>query len=210
MSNSTPCASGSNAANNIPVILDDMSAGDQPDEPIILTLENSVIKAKKASQPTARITDIQQWTTVYSLYMSVMTHQFPGRAQELLQYVSLIHHAAQSHRGLSWCIYNHKFRCKAALNPSLDWSIIDQQIWLMIFSNGPLNQASSGGKRGGFCHEFNQAGLCSRQSCQYRHVCNRCNQSHPGYLSPSFNSKQVEVEEQTSKRGHKFSRSKHD
>ncbi len=107
MSNSTSCASGSNAANNIPVVLDEsevrlvnegnipiltanqstnatqqlpyangfhevpaayvkqiqsgeffdlakllpknMSTGNQPDEPIILTLENSVIKAKKAS-----------------------------------------------------------------------------------------------------------------------------------------------------------------
>ena len=138
MSNSTSCASGSNAANNIPVVLDDsevrlvnesniptltasqstnatqrlpygngfhevpaayvkqiqsgeffdlakllpknMSTGNQPDEPIILTLENSVIKAKMASQPTARITDIEQCTTAYTLYMSVMTHQFPGRA----------------------------------------------------------------------------------------------------------------------------------
>ncbi len=258
MSNSTSCASGSNATNNIPVILDEskvrlvnkcnipiltanqstkatqqlpyrngfhevpaayvkqiqsgeffdfakllpknMLTGNQPDEPIILTLKNSVIKAKKASQPTARITDIEQWTTAYTLYMSVMTHQFPGRAQELPQYMSLICHAAQTHRGLGWCIYDHKFRCKAALNLSLDWSIIDQQLWLMIFtiapdtlarqypifSNGPQNRASSGGERGGFCHEFNQAGLCSPQSCQYRHKCNRCNQSHPGYLCPSF------------------------
>ncbi len=104
-----------------------MSTGNQPDEPIILTLEK-VIKAKKASQPTDRITDIEQWTTAYTLFMSVMTHQFPGRAQELLQYMSLIRHAAQTHRGLGWCIYDHKFRCKAAFNPSLDWSIIDQQL----------------------------------------------------------------------------------
>ncbi len=77
-----------------------MSTSNQNDEAIILTLENSVNKAKKTSQPTARITDIEQWTTTYTLYMSVMTHQFPGRAQELLQYMSLIRHAAQTHRGL--------------------------------------------------------------------------------------------------------------
>ncbi len=97
--------------------------------------------------------------------MSVITHQFPGRAQELLNYMSLIRHAAQTHRGLGWCIYDHKFRCKAALNPSLNWSLIDQQLWLMIFttspdiliqqypffSNGPHNWASLGSARGGFC-----------------------------------------------------------
>ena len=90
--------------------------------------------------------------------MSVITHQFPGRAQELLNYMSLIRHAAQTHRGLGWCIYDHKFRCKAALNPSLNWSLIDQQLWLIIFttspdiliqqypffSNGPHNWASLG------------------------------------------------------------------
>ena len=78
-----------------------MSTGNQPNEPIILTLENSVIKAKKASQPTARITDIEQWTTAYTLYMSIMTHQFPGWAQELLQYMSLIY-AMQPKLTVAW------------------------------------------------------------------------------------------------------------
>ena len=56
-----------------------MSFPNASDEPIILTLENSVIKAKKASRPTARIIDIEQWTTAFTVYMSVMTHQYPGR-----------------------------------------------------------------------------------------------------------------------------------
>ena len=70
--------------------------------------------------------------------MSVFIHQFPRRrAQELLQYMTLIRHAAQTHRGLGWCIYDHKFRRKAALNLTLDWSVIDQQLWLMIFTTSP-------------------------------------------------------------------------
>ena len=136
-----------------------MSTNNHSDEPMILTLENSVIKVRKASQPTSRKTDIEQWTTAFTVYMSVMTHKFPGRGQELLNYLSLIRHAAQTHRGLGWCVYDHKFRCKAALNPSQNWSLIDQQLWLMIFttspdilvqqyphfSNGPHNWAPSGG-----------------------------------------------------------------
>ena len=139
------------------------------EESMILTLENSVIKAKKAPNSFAKITDIEQWTTAFTIYMSVFTHQFPSRAQELLQYMTLIRHAAQTHRGLGWRIYDHKFRRKAALNLTLDWSVIDQQLWLMIFttcpetlsqsyplfSNGPQSRVSSGGERGGFCNEFN-------------------------------------------------------
>ena len=82
-----------------------MSTENHSEEPVILTFENSVIKAKKATQPTSRITDIEQWTTAFTVYMSVMTHQFPGRSQELLNYMSLIRHAAQTHRGLGWCVF---------------------------------------------------------------------------------------------------------
>ncbi|CAB3980493.1 gag [Paramuricea clavata] len=199
-----------------------MSFSNTSEEPIILTLENSVIKAKKASQPTARITEIEQWTTAFTVYMSVMTHQYPGRAQELLQYMSLIRHAAQTHRGLGWCIYDHKFRCKAALNPSMTWSMIDQQLWLMIFttspdmlvqhypifSNRPQNRASSGGERGGYCHDYNRWGYCTREPCRYRHVCNKCSNPHPGSKCSLLKSKPADDEEPTSKRGSKSSKSK--
>ena len=47
------------------------------EESMILTLENSVIKAKKAPNSLAKITDIEQWTTAFTIYMSVFTHQFP-------------------------------------------------------------------------------------------------------------------------------------
>ena len=66
--------------------------------------------------------------------MSVCRHEFPNRAQEFLQYMSIIRHAAQCHRGLGWCIYDFRFRWKAELNISLNWSEIDQQLWLIIFT----------------------------------------------------------------------------
>ena len=200
-----------------------MSLDNQPQEDIILTLDNSVIKARKASQSTTKITNIEQWTTAFTTYMSVVTHMYPTRAQELLQYMSMIRHAAQTHPGLGWSIYDHKFRSKAAHNPSLNWAMIDQQLWLMIFttsphilaqqfpifSNGPQRQASSGGERGGFCHQYNGKAHCFRQPCAYRHMCNKCNGPHPGCLCPSVQPQSVENEERTSKRDHKSSRSKH-
>ena len=66
------------------------------ERPVVLTLENSVVKVKRATN----VTEIEQWTTVLTTYMSVFTHEFPNRAQELLQYMSIIRHAAQCHRGL--------------------------------------------------------------------------------------------------------------
>ena len=75
----------------------DISVNNQPDDAIVLTLGNSTIKAKKASQLTTRITNIEQWTTAFTIYMSVMTHQYPTRAQELLQYMSLIRSPCSSY-----------------------------------------------------------------------------------------------------------------
>jgi hypothetical protein len=161
------------------------------DEPVTLTLENSVLKVKKSSQSVAKITEIEPWTTAFSTYMGVLTDKFPNRAQEFLKYMSLIRHAARTHRGLGWCIYDHKFRQKASLNPALDWSIIDQQLWLLIFTvspeilrrenplfnNGPQKPNSSGGERG-ICIEYNRRGECSHQNCRYRHICNQCYGTH--------------------------------
>ena len=168
------------------------------EEPVVLTLENSVIKVKRATQPATNVTEIEQWTTVFTTYMSVFTHEFPNRAQEFLQYMSIIRHAAQCHRGLGWCIYDFKFRRKAALNKCINWSEIDQQLWLMIFtipsavlreeyplfSNGPQKHASFGAERGGVCHDFNRTGICKRNPCRFRHICNRCDGAHAGNQCP--------------------------
>ena len=166
------------------------------EDSVVLTLENSIIKVKKANQPTQKITDIEQWTTAFTIYMGVLTSKFPTRSQELLQYMSLIRYASQTHRGLGWCIYDHKFRRKAAVNTSFNWSEIDQQLWLCIFtippeilrreyplfSHGPQQYStSSGAAKGGTCHEFNKRGECRNTRCPYRHACNKCSGTHPGF-----------------------------
>ena len=100
-------------------------------------MENSVIKVSKKAHSSTSITDIEQWTTAFSTYMSIFIRKFPLRSQELLQYMSIIRYPAQFHKGLGWCIYDFKFRQKASLDKSLVWSRINQQLWLMIFTVAP-------------------------------------------------------------------------
>jgi hypothetical protein len=107
------------------------------DELLILTLENSALKVKTSSPASQKITSTQQWTTAFTIYMSVLTHKFPSRSQNLLQYMSLTRHAAQTHQGLGWCVYDHKFTRKAACS-SLKWFEIDQLLRLLIFTISPL------------------------------------------------------------------------
>ena len=192
-------------------------------EQVTLTLENSVLKVKKSSHCVARITEIEPWTTAFSTYMSVLTHKFPHRAQELLQYMSLIRYAARTHRGLGWCVYDHKFRQKASLNPSLNWSDIDQQLWLIIFTvspdvlrrenplfhHGPQKSGTSGGERG-ICIEYNRRGECSHPQCRYQHICSQCSGLHARRFCGKIYPKPTEDPNNhgTSKRNHRSARSK--
>ena len=105
------------------------------DEPLTLTLENSVFRANKAKATS--ITNIEEWTSAFTAYMSVVISKHPSRAAELLEYLSLIRYAAKYHRGLGWCVYDVKFRKKAAANKFIKWSTIDSQQRLKTFTVAP-------------------------------------------------------------------------
>ena len=169
------------------------------DEPLTLTVENSIIKVNKAK--TTSITDISEWTTAFSAYMGVLISKFPHRASELLEYMSLIRYAARYHKGLGWCVYDIKFRQKAATNKALKWSTIDSQLWLKtftvapsllkedigVFQSGPSSSSTSKGPENRTCHNFNRGVPCARTPCSYAHKCNRsgCGKDHPGIKCPT-------------------------
>ena len=105
------------------------------DEPLTLTLENSVIRVKKAKATS--ITNVEEWTSAFTAYMSDVISKHPSRAAELLEYLSLIRYAAKYHRGLGWCVYDVKFRKKAAAKKFIKWSTIDSQQRLKTLTVAP-------------------------------------------------------------------------
>lgn len=78
----------------------------------MLTLDNSVVRVSKKAKISTSITDIEQWTTAFTTYMSVFTQKFPQCSQELLQYLSLIRYGARIQKGLVWVIYDYKISSK--------------------------------------------------------------------------------------------------
>ena len=105
------------------------------DKPFTLTLENSVIRVNKAKATS--ITKIEEWTSAFTAYISVIISRHPTCAAELLEYLSLIRYADKYHRGLGWCVYDVKFRQKAAATKSIKWSVIESQLWLQTFTIAP-------------------------------------------------------------------------
>ena len=173
------------------------------EEPLTLTLDKSVIKVTKPKGSS--LTDIGEWTTAFTAYMGVLITKYPSRAAELLEYMSLIRYAAKYHRGLGWCVYDIKFRQKAAVNKSLLWSVIDSQLWLKtftvppslmkdeigvnVFQSGPSSATgTSRGHDNRTCHNFNKGIPCSRTPCRFAHKCNKygCGEDHPGSKCPKY------------------------
>ena len=169
------------------------------DEPLTLTVENSVIRVNKAK--VTSISNTEKWTSAFTAYMSVIISKHPNRAAELLEYLSLTRYAAKYHTGLDWCIYDVKFRQKAATNKSILWSVIASQLWLKTFTvapslmkedigffpSGPSSASTFRGNEYRTCHNFNKGWLRVRTPCPYAHKCNKpgCGEDHPGHWCPT-------------------------
>ena len=144
-----------------------------------LTLENSVIRVNKAKATS--ITNIEEWTSAFTAYLSVIISKHPSRTAELLEYLSLIRYAAKYHRGPGWGVYDVTFRQKAAANKFIiKWSTIDTQLWLKTFTValslmkeefgffqwGPSIMPSTvRGNTSRTCHNFNKGFSCARTPC---------------------------------------------
>ena len=85
------------------------------------TSQASITTNNTTSVPTEResLTNIEEWTTAFNTYMIIIVPKSPNRASELLQFMEIIRHAAKAHGGLGWCIYDHKFRHKAAVSRTI-------------------------------------------------------------------------------------------
>ena len=120
--------------------------------------------------------------------------------------MGIIREAAADFSGLSFLIYDYKFRMKAVADNSIYLGRIDRQLWLIIFSKhpsrlretyqdvldvipnvdqslfnqGPLyNRALYQGDVK-TCNSYNRGKECYRNPCLFAHVCNRCYVGHVG------------------------------
>ena len=101
--------------------------------------------------------------------------------------------SAKRNPGLGWKLYDEQLRLRKAVHPESSWGFVDMELWLMYMVNSNNNVANvndvSPGYRSGSvnmnlsrrlkCYEFNYEGKCSKQVCQYSHLCIHCNGGHP-------------------------------
>lgn len=76
---------------------------------------------------------INQWSSAFIVFMSIMLERFPAEAQELLKYFRDIRLAGS--RSPNWWKYDEQFRQLKASNSSSSWGIINVELWLINISS---------------------------------------------------------------------------
>ena len=80
------------------------------------------------------ITDsFHKWLDAYTTYMLTLVSHYPRRAIELLKYQQIISRAESKFRGLTWLSYDEQFRRRAAQDLSLNWGLVDLELWTVTF-----------------------------------------------------------------------------
>ena len=89
-----------------------------------------------------RITSIEQWTSVFLVYISIYLERHPGRALELLKYMDMVRGAARNNGGYGWRDYDVQFRLRQARSPARSWASIDAELWLLLVAGGGRRSSS--------------------------------------------------------------------
>ena len=149
-----------------------------------------------------KITTIDKWLDAFAIFSSVLVASYPSRATTLIAYQQLIRDAARKFPGMSWYVYDVKFRRRASHNLSLNWGERDVQLYLDTFTglqtsgcrscsssdhhadSCPLStpRSRSAPTQSDLCFNFNNGRPCARTPCPFKHRCNQpgCYATHSG------------------------------
>lgn len=127
--------------------------------------------------------NIDKWTDAFLIYASVYLKKYPGKAQEILQYITIIREAAsRSPSSLSWRSYDEQFRIRQATTVQ-SWGKLNPDLWLRVMTAmPPSTQFNVAPFTRGACLDFNNS-TCSWNPCRYNHVCSNCGGQNHGRLN---------------------------
>ena len=135
----------------------------------------------KPQKVNDKISNIDQYTDAFLIYMSIYLQKYPTHAPQMLKYLKTLRSAARTGNG--WLTYDEQFRLRRAVNPSMSWGEINTTLWLTTVGT----QNDVGGRTSGKlnnvnkislpCFAFND-GACQWRNCKYLHVCSICSESN--------------------------------
>lgn len=150
------------------------------------------------------LTDVLLWLEGYSTMVAVLATGYPEKAAHFMAYQQTIIHASKNFTGTAWASYDLCFRRKAANLRSLDWGVVDQDLYSKSFTGraqilirckyclsdvhvsedcveAPAPMEASWRKRVNatpkeICNLFNKpsGNVCRYSPCRFAHICSKC------------------------------------
>ena len=80
------------------------------------------------------VTDILLWIECYSTLVTVLSSCFPTKVPQLMSYQKTIVKAHRTYAGQGWVTYDMTYRRRAANMKSLDWGVIDFNLYNETFA----------------------------------------------------------------------------
>lgn len=142
---------------------------------LTIDAQSNIISQPK---PTTRITSIEKWTNAFLNYISIYTAVHPLKSQQLIKYMHNVRLGA--HNSNEWVSYHEQFRLRIAHNPSQDWGLIDNELWLLFMTENSHKPFYTPHHK---CFDYNLKANCYKPHYPYL----KCNGNHPSMMCNSAN-----------------------
>ena len=132
-----------------------------------------------------RITNISQWVSAFTIFVSVYSEKVVNQAAQLMKYCEVVRDLTL--KGSDWHWYDEQFRYLRQSSPEqYPWDQIHWELWLR--ASNPFRKSQTqlpANKRfrsqwfpKGTCWALHAGKHCG--GCQFEHLCFRCGGKHPG------------------------------
>lgn len=175
---------------DISLLLDNTSLTESSEKRISFNDKGELV-TREVVKPSTKIQSVSRWTDAFLVYASIYASAHPESFQGLLKYLHDVRLGASrcGEGDLGWKKYDEQFRLRRSIDPTIEWSKVDYELWLMFMTSSPRSKVTISPNSPAYnkCYNFNFKGNCDRPSCQYMHKCIRCSGFHPQYQCPLSN-----------------------
>ena len=125
-----------------------------------------------------KIVSIDQWCSVFNIFMTIFLTKFPTQAQSILQYCETVRRNEKADG--DFVSFDENFRIQHQDNPTA-WDTFNAEQYVVAMTTSTKQPSSNFTPAHkvpqGFCFAFHAGGFCS--GCQLNHMSPGCGGSHP-------------------------------
>ena len=125
---------------------------------------------------------INAWISAFTIYIDIYAQAHTEELSSLLAYNNIVRDLERGYGQAAFNFYDRSFRAHRQTQP-LPWGILHSELWIRATSLHIRSQGDSslGSTSKRYCYDFNKTKGCTKQFCQYAHICSFCRKNHPGY-----------------------------